>query len=214
MVELIKALQKCEKLRSITVNDNWLKAGATIELLKLVETSKNLQVLNVSDCNMGQENVIKLAAALKSGLTHFMCNYNECENRSPAALVLTQLAALGSLKNIDFIGNVESRKFNKAVKAEFSKRDIALRVFEDEGEDQDEQEDDSDDEDFYFKLPEEVAEPKASVSLFAQSSGTSFGQGFGQSTDTSKSLFAQLPSFSQSNAQKGQSLLPSTETVP
>jgi len=48
-----------------------------------------------------------------------MCNYNECEEKDAAAQVLMGLAGLGSLLTIDFVGNVESRKFNKTVKAEF-----------------------------------------------------------------------------------------------
>jgi len=35
MVQLILALQKCDKLKTITVNDNWLKKGAAAELVKL-----------------------------------------------------------------------------------------------------------------------------------------------------------------------------------
>jgi len=93
----------------------------------------------------------------------FMCNYNECEEKEAAATVLQQLAALGTLKTIDFVGNVESRKFNKTVKAEFQKRDIALRVFEDEENEEDEDDDDEDDSDFEFSLPEEADELAAKM---------------------------------------------------
>jgi hypothetical protein len=92
-----------------------------------------------------------------------MCNYNECEEKEAAATVLQQLAALGTLKTIDFVGNVESRKFNKTVKAEFQKRDIALRVFEDEENEEDEDDDDEDDSDFEFSLPEEADELAAKM---------------------------------------------------
>lgn len=135
MVQLILALQKCNKLKSITVNDNWLKKGAAAELVKLTQDSSHLESLNISDCNMGQKNVLLVATSLKAGLSHFMCNYNECEEKDAAAQVLKALAGLGSLKTIDFVGNVESRKFNNTVKAEFQKQNVVLRVFGEDEED-------------------------------------------------------------------------------
>lgn len=68
MVQLILALQKCDKLKTITVNDNWLKKGAAAELVKLAQDSSHLETLNISDCNMGQANVTVVAASLKAGL--------------------------------------------------------------------------------------------------------------------------------------------------
>lgn len=84
-----------------------------------------------------------------------MCNYNECDEKDAAAEVLKTLAALGSLKSIDFVGNIESRKFNKTVSSAFSAQNILLKVFEEE-DDQEEMDDDSDDSDYEFSLPDEL----------------------------------------------------------
>ena len=56
MKALFSALKECESLQTLVVNDNWLKEGAAGELEQICKAGK-LRVLNVSDCNIGQENV-------------------------------------------------------------------------------------------------------------------------------------------------------------
>lgn len=115
MTELLSNLaDSCHELQILRVNDNWLKDKATDMLLRLIIRAKNtLTELNISDCNMGGENVHGAVTALKqAGLTlkSFSCNYNECDNQELFQEVLEMLKLVIS-KEEDavcyFIGNRE-----------------------------------------------------------------------------------------------------------
>ena len=53
-----------------------------------------------------------------------MSNFNECDGKKASSDILKSLYKLGSIRRIDFVGNVESKKFNKAVSAAFSAKNI------------------------------------------------------------------------------------------
>ena len=57
--------------------------------------------------------------ALQEGIESFHSNYNEFDDRDLATEVLEHLYKLTSLKTVDFVGNVDSLKFNKAASAAF-----------------------------------------------------------------------------------------------
>ena len=55
---------KCKGLKELRINDNWLKTNATEKLLSLLMNCEQLELLNISDLNMGQENVLVTLRAL------------------------------------------------------------------------------------------------------------------------------------------------------
>jgi Ran GTPase-activating protein (RanGAP) involved in mRNA processing and transport len=65
MSKLLEGLTTCKNLNILRVNDNWLKAGATVQLLSLLISCKQLTELNISDGNMGTANVLAALRALK-----------------------------------------------------------------------------------------------------------------------------------------------------
>ena len=97
----------------------------------------------------------KIVKSLKEGLENFHCNYNEVDDQDEASDVLENLIKLPSLKVVDFVGNVESAKFNKAAIEAFEKRNVALKCFEEDLEDVEEDEDDDCDVD---KLTERLSQ--------------------------------------------------------
>ena len=52
MTELFKGLNSCPNLKHLIVNDNWLKSKAATEL-ELIAAKGKLELLNISDCNIG-----------------------------------------------------------------------------------------------------------------------------------------------------------------
>ena len=64
MKELLESLKHCKNLKTLRVNDNWLKTKATEQLLELLLTCQNMTELNISDSNMGIANVVATLRAL------------------------------------------------------------------------------------------------------------------------------------------------------
>lgn len=55
----------CKGLRVLRINDNWLKTAAAEKLLGLIlNCQDSLELLNISDLNMGQEAVLVTIRAL------------------------------------------------------------------------------------------------------------------------------------------------------
>ena len=55
MVAIVTALQGCPELEILDVRDNYVKEDAAKEMGVLIEKSKKLKCLNLSDCNMEKE---------------------------------------------------------------------------------------------------------------------------------------------------------------
>ena len=160
MSALMVALVQCAStLEIVRVNDNWLKAGATGHLIELlVKGRENLEVLDISDCNIGAVNVLVALRALKKSQTKtlksFSCNYNEVENKEAAKECLDILLELkaqeeeeAALSSVDFIGNFESRKLTQEYAEKFNEAGVTLKLKEvDEDEDDDLSEGDDDEE--------------------------------------------------------------------
>ena len=118
-----------DSLRVLRVNDNWLKSGATVHLINLLLSAQKIEELDISDGNMGTVNVIAAIRALKSGsklLRKFSCNYNDVESRKCARECLELLLALEHIKEIEFVGNVESHKLRGEFYERFEKRELKL----------------------------------------------------------------------------------------
>ena len=106
----------CAKLRVLRVNDNWLKSGAISQLFKVISSCVDLEELNISDLNMGQEGVTAALEALKASeqtvLRHFLCNYNDVESgelaRRCTSIMMDDLAPRekdgNKLENVEFVG--------------------------------------------------------------------------------------------------------------
>ena len=165
MSELLSNLQSPKEgtecpLKVLRVNDNWLKDESTEKLIALVFQARSLQELNISDCNMGCENMVGALRALRgsrlTGLTTFGCNYNDDkENLAHFKECLDILIKVMKIESDDgktiskcqFIGNKEVNKsFMTQKKQEFEDEKIKLSLKE-EDEDGEEDDDDDDDED-------------------------------------------------------------------
>jgi len=55
MVAIVTALQGCPDLEVLDIRDNYVKGEAAKEMGVLIDKSKNLKCLNLSDCNMEKE---------------------------------------------------------------------------------------------------------------------------------------------------------------
>jgi len=64
MTQLLKSLSANKELRTLRVNDNWLKSESTEQLLRLLLSCPLLEELNISDGNMGTANVLIALRAL------------------------------------------------------------------------------------------------------------------------------------------------------
>ena len=82
---LTSLANSCSKLRVLRINDNWLKSQSIEPLFKLVFACPELEHLNLSDLNMGQEPVLATLEAIKESertvLREFHCNYNEVDSK-------------------------------------------------------------------------------------------------------------------------------------
>lgn len=134
-------------LRVLRINDNWLKTKAAEELLALLVNGERLELLNISDLNMGQETVLvalRALAASKCVLGTFQCNYNEVGNREAASeclrILLEQLGTRERggrrLTECDFIGNCSSVSLAKEFTAKFAEKKIALRLADEDAEEE------------------------------------------------------------------------------
>lgn len=64
MVHLLENLRKCKKLEILDIRDNFLKEEAIEEMAKLIKETKTLKGLNLSDCNMEEEDNDAIIEAL------------------------------------------------------------------------------------------------------------------------------------------------------
>lgn len=169
MKELFSALKSCKNLHTLRVNDNWIKKEATEQLLGLMLACQSLKELNISDGNMGTANVLAALRAAKKAqdhtkITYFSCNYNDVESKVAAAECLQILLEMESIKTVDFIGNVQSRKFTKEWQVKFTDSEKDLKVTEeeemddDEAADADEEEDEEEEDDGYKSSLSELCE--------------------------------------------------------
>lgn len=111
MKALMEALVTNKDLRELRVNDNWLKGEAVEAFLVAIPVLEKLEVLDISDCDIGLENVIRIAEALKQAksLKTFWCNYNEADEAEGQYKILESLFRIESLKEVEFRGNMVSK---------------------------------------------------------------------------------------------------------
>lgn len=81
MVKLLSALTaNCPDLELLDIRDNFLKAEAVEEMAKLITASKHLVALNISDCNIEEdENDAIIDAIESSGTKLHKLGYNYAE---------------------------------------------------------------------------------------------------------------------------------------
>jgi len=87
--------------------------------------------------------LIALRALLKSSnknLKSFSCNYNDIENKKAVTECLNILISIESVKEIDFVGNGQSRAFRTDWAAKFAAVEKNIKLFEEGEEDEDEEE--------------------------------------------------------------------------
>ena len=111
---------------------------------------------------MGTANVLITLRALQksanNSIKNFSCNYNDIENRKAVTECLQIMIQTASLKEIDFIGNGQTRSFKSEWFASFEKAGKNIRLFEegeeDEDADEDQEQEDQDGGDFEDELEE------------------------------------------------------------
>lgn len=156
MLALLKALKQNECLRTMWINDNWLKEEAVDLFCELLETHKHLKEIDVSDCNIGEKNSIKVFSALKntqSPIGEFIYNYNELEEKKNVAKCLENALLLQSLRKLSVKG-IESKKQGEAFKKQFKENEREFVYLSEEEEDEDEAEE-SEEEDKPMKVKQE-----------------------------------------------------------
>lgn len=83
MLELIRSLEECPKLRYLDIGDNLLKGESVDLLFKVLKGKKELKVLKISDCNVSQEDSHKFEEFFRDvefDLEFFGFNYNEVDD--------------------------------------------------------------------------------------------------------------------------------------
>ena len=101
MEDLLASLLECPNITSLDLSDNWIKSSTGPQLMKLLEISKYIQILNLSDSNMGEEltlEVCRKISSVSNQLQDLNLGYNEIEVASTAFNCLEALLALKELK--------------------------------------------------------------------------------------------------------------------
>jgi Ran GTPase-activating protein 1 len=151
MKELIAALTSCKQLHTARVNDNWLKTESTEQLLALFIACKSLKELNISDGNMGTANVVAALRALKksgnSTIEMFSCNYNDVESQKMAGECLEVLSTFETLRQVEFIGNVQSKKWNRDWAGKFKDMGKDLKWCDEEDDDEEDEDEEHEEDD-------------------------------------------------------------------
>lgn len=77
MFEIFASLQHCQNLEIVDVQDNYVKEKTARNLANLVKSNKQLKCLNLSDCNMTEEeNEVLLEALEDAELSLEKVGYN------------------------------------------------------------------------------------------------------------------------------------------
>eukprot|EP01017_Pseudomicrothorax_dubius_P046883 TRINITY_DN8324_c0_g3_i2.p1 TRINITY_DN8324_c0_g3~~TRINITY_DN8324_c0_g3_i2.p1 ORF type:complete len:356 (+),score=102.93 TRINITY_DN8324_c0_g3_i2:1418-2485(+) len=146
MTVLLQTLNGCAaNLETLDVFDNYIKGAAVDELCKLIQTHPKLHTLNVSDCNIKEEDNEKIVEALEATadlkLTRIGYNYNELCDSAVAKRFLEAILRGGNKPvRIEVKGN----DFNGATKKHYreltKQREVeeALSRFESDDEDEEE----------------------------------------------------------------------------
>lgn len=142
MLALLKSLaDNCHDLELLDIRDNFLKEE-TIELMgKLIQSCKNLKALNISDCNIEEdENDIIIEALEKSEVKLEKLGYNYAELNATQAkkLVDILLTRNSEFKRLDIKGNDFNSATQKYYKEKFDGK-AGLSNFESDDEDEEEQ---------------------------------------------------------------------------
>jgi len=119
---------------------------------------EKLEVLDISDCDIGQENVLKIVEGLKKSksLRVFWCNYNEADEAESQYQIFEALFYIPTLKQVEFRGNMVSKKLETAVRAKFEEVGKSIEFKDTMQEDEDDEEDEEEDEEA-SELSERIA---------------------------------------------------------
>lgn len=143
MFEVFASLQGCQNLEFVDVQDNYVKEQTASNLANLVKSNKNLKNLNLSDCNMTEEENEVLLDALEEAnlaLEKVGFNYNSLSSEQ-AKRFLNILLQNKSIKRLDIKGNDFRSKTKKYYKEKIEEAGLSediLSKFESDSEDEDE----------------------------------------------------------------------------
>lgn len=142
MIPLLKAL-KGKKLVTLDISDNFINEEAVEVFADFLESSESLENLNVSYCNIQEDDNERIVEALeksKSKIQRIGYNYNELLDSELAKRFLnTLLEKNPEIKRIDIKGN----EFKKSVKAYYSEKlgeSSALSAYESDDDEEEEEE--------------------------------------------------------------------------
>lgn len=79
MLNVFAALKNCSHLEVVDVQDNYVKEMTADHVAGLIKSNSHLKALNLSDCNMTEEENAKIIAALEEAqlsLEKVGYNYN------------------------------------------------------------------------------------------------------------------------------------------
>ena len=116
MLVLLKNLQSCANLEVLDLRDNFLHNASLVELSNLITSNTTLKSLNLSDCNIEEEDnplVISAFEATNVKLSKFGYNYNQLNGENANKLLDAVLKNSNNLTKFDIKGN-DFTKQNKA----------------------------------------------------------------------------------------------------
>ncbi len=140
MVVLIKSLHYCKKLKTLNLCDNYLNSESIGELVEVVKSNKNLKNLKISDCNVTEEDTLKLQNMLKAldnQLEFLGYNYNEIEEVDD---FIESLQNQKNLLNLEIKGLCLEEEENEKFKKKLPKTAILFESEDEEDLDLEEQE--------------------------------------------------------------------------
>jgi len=137
-------------LKQLRVNDNWIKGEAVDVFVAAIPSLPLLEVVDISDCDIGAEGVLSIIGAFKHAahLREFSCNYAEVDEAEVQYQCLELLFHIPSLKKVEFRGNMVAKPLVDAAIAKFAEagKEIAFKDLMNEDEDDEDEEEEEDDE--------------------------------------------------------------------
>lgn len=123
MAYLLKSLGYNTNLRSIKINDNYIKNSSPI-LVEIIPNLTKLEHIDISDSLLGSENALNIFKALSKlpNLKEIHCNYNEIVKKPVQVAILELCLSMPQLKVVELKGNEINPKIWKKFKTELEKK--------------------------------------------------------------------------------------------
>lgn len=145
MVKLLSSLTaNCPDLELLDIRDNFLKAEAVEEMAKLIKASKNLVALNISDCNIEEDEndtIIEAIEQSENKIQKLGYNYAELNADQAKKLLKVLLNREVPLTRLDIKGNDFNNGTKKFYTENLREKGVSNVVSNFDSDDEDEDQD-------------------------------------------------------------------------